>query len=76
MKILVKRNPGSRKFLKSKFTLKTEFSKFFLKRNGKLYSSLIPQFIKKFSINKSLSTLKCEKILKPQLLTQSNLGKN
>jgi DNA-directed RNA polymerase subunit beta' len=75
MKILVKRNPGSRKFLKSKFTLKTEFSKFFLKRNGKLYSSLIPQFIKKFSINKSLSTLKCETILKPQLLTQSNLGK-
>jgi hypothetical protein len=36
-----------------------------------LYSSLIPQFIKKFSINKSLSTLKCETILKPQLLTQS-----
>jgi hypothetical protein len=39
---------GSRKFLKSKFTIKTEFSKLFLKRNGKLYSSLIPQFLKNF----------------------------
>ena len=30
--------------------IKSEFSKLFLKKNGKLYSSLIPQFFKKFSI--------------------------
>jgi hypothetical protein len=31
--------------------MKSKFSKLFLKKNGKFYSSLIPQFFKKFSIN-------------------------
>jgi hypothetical protein len=47
-KTFIKKNPGDSIFLKIKITLKTEFSKLFLKRNGKLYSSLIPQFLKNF----------------------------
>jgi DNA-directed RNA polymerase subunit beta' len=43
---------------------KLEFSKFFLKRNGKLYSCLMPQFFKKFSINNSESNLKCQPIVR------------
>jgi DNA-directed RNA polymerase subunit beta' len=65
MKLSVQRKAGIDKFFKNKVTLKTEFSKFFMKRNGKLYSSLIPQFFKKFSINNSKSNLKCQQILRP-----------
>jgi len=32
------------------FTLKIEFSKIFLKRNGRLYSSMIPRFLRQFNI--------------------------
>jgi DNA-directed RNA polymerase subunit beta' len=32
------------------FSLKIEFSKMFLKRNGKLYSCMIPRFLKQFTI--------------------------
>jgi len=56
------------RLLKNKVTIKAEFSKFLLKRNGKLYSSLIPQFIKKFSISNSQSNLKCGPILRPENL--------
>lgn len=43
-------------------SIKSEFSKLFLKKNGKLYSCLIPRFFKKFTIhnnhlNKSLNTI-------------------
>jgi DNA-directed RNA polymerase subunit beta' len=37
---------------------KIEFSKLYLKKNGKLYSCLIPLFLKEFSINDSKSALK------------------
>jgi DNA-directed RNA polymerase subunit beta' len=39
-------------------SLKSEFSKLFLKNNGKLYSCLAPQFFKKFSIAENQSKLK------------------
>ena len=42
---------------------KEEFSKFFLKKDGKLYSSLIPMLIKKFSIRSNSSNFKFHKIL-------------
>jgi len=52
------------KFSKLKISLKSEFSKLFLKKNGKLYSSLIPQFFKKFSINNKKSTLKINPLIR------------
>ena len=36
---------------KIKFPLKIEFSKIFLKQNGKLYSCLIPRFLKQFQVS-------------------------
>jgi hypothetical protein len=55
--------------------VKAEFSKLFLKRNGKLYSSLIPQFVKKFAINNSTSDLKGKKIFRPDNLGEPISGK-
>jgi hypothetical protein len=52
--------------------VRTEFSKLFLKRNGKLYSTLIPQFSKKFSINKKGSELKSKSLIRPNFY---NFGK-
>ena len=45
------------------FNIKSEFSKVFLKKNGKLYSCLIPQFFKKFTITNKKFELKCKKLL-------------
>ena len=74
-KLSIRRIVGLNEFLKSKVAVKTEFSKLFLKRNGKLYSSLIPQFFKKFSISQTISHLKCEQIIKPKQSKQFVLGK-
>lgn len=68
MKMRLKKAPANEKIPKKKVTLKTEFSKLFLKRNGKLYSSLIPQFIKKFAINNSQTDLKYRNIVQPEKL--------
>jgi DNA-directed RNA polymerase subunit beta' len=65
-KLLVKQSVSIQKSLDSEITLKTEFSKFFLKRHGKFYSSLIPQFFKKFSISNNKS-LKSNSIIRPGL---------
>jgi DNA-directed RNA polymerase subunit beta' len=75
MKLSTIRNTNMNRFLKKKVTVKAEFSKFLLKRNGKLYSSLIPQFIKKFSINNSRANLKCGSLLRPENLKQKIPGK-
>ena len=75
MKLSVKRNYNSSDFLKDKINIKSEFSKLFFKKNGKLYSSLIPQFFKKFSINKKNSDLKVNKILQSNNLKNSILQK-
>lgn len=75
MKLSATRKHGIPKFLKQKITLKTEFSKFFLKLNGKLYSSLIPQFFRKFSLNNSNLNLKCKSVLRTNNLKSTNLGK-
>ena len=48
----------------------SEFPKFFLKKDGKLYSSLIPRLSKKFSIHNKLSKLKLNQILQ----SPTNLG--
>ena len=65
LKFLVQKEYDSQYLPKTKVSLKSEFSKFFLKKDGKLYSSLIPQFFKKFSIHNKLSKLKFNQILRP-----------
>jgi DNA-directed RNA polymerase subunit beta' len=74
-KLVIKRTSGFNNFLNSKITVKTEFSKLFLKKNGKLYSSLIPQFLKKFSISNTTSKLKCQKIIRPSKSPYLDSGK-
>jgi len=92
MKVLIKRNYQLNKFSKNIISFKSEFSKLFLKKNGKLYSCLIPQFFKKFIINNKFqqSNLIFNKILSPNnskfpilkkmhrtlLLQSSNIIKN
>ena len=57
-------NPKLNLVLNSKISLKVEFSKLFLKNQGKLYSCLIPQFFKKFSITNKNSKLKLSKFIR------------
>jgi DNA-directed RNA polymerase subunit beta' len=63
VKLSVKRKPGLNRFSNSKISIKSEFSKLFLKKNGKFYSCLIPQFFKKFSIRNKRSELKFNQLL-------------
>jgi len=71
MKLSIEETIKTDKFLNNRPTVKIEFSKLFLKRTGKLYSSLIPQFLKKFSISSLKSDLKCKSIIKQGRLNQS-----
>ena len=48
--------------------VKTEFLKLFVKRNGKLYSALMPQFFKKLSIHASGLSFKAQKLIRPKSL--------
>ena len=64
LKLSVKRKPELNEFLNSEINIKSEFSKLFLKRKGKFYSSLIPQFFKKFVITSKNSKIKLQKILR------------
>ena len=56
-------------------SLKSEFSKLFLKNNGKLYSSLAPQFFKKFSISQNTKKLKLNKLLRSSHLKKRSTQK-
>jgi DNA-directed RNA polymerase beta'' subunit len=75
MKMSVKKINGIEKISKNRFTVKAEFSKLFLKKNGKLYSSLIPQFTKKFAINNCQSDIKYKNIIRPEALENIISGK-
>ena len=75
LKLSVKRKFDSSCLSKNKTTIKSEFSKLFWKKDGKLYSSLIPQFFKKFSINNKNSNLKFNKMLYPETLQRPILTK-
>jgi DNA-directed RNA polymerase beta'' subunit len=68
MKLSVKKNVQIKHIIKNPVIMEAEFSKFFLKRNGKLYSSLIPQFLKKFSVNNLSLNLKSKQIIRPENL--------
>jgi hypothetical protein len=71
LKLSVKRKYNLNKDLNDKISIKSEFSKLFLKRNGKLYSSLIPQFFKKFTIGNNKLNSKFNKVLRPRNSIQS-----
>jgi len=64
-KLLIKKNLNSTNLQNEKITLKSEFSKFFLKKDGKFYSCLIPQFLKKFTITTNSLNPKLKTILRP-----------
>ena len=71
LKLSVEKKYDSKYLSKTKDSLRSEFSKLFLKKDGKLYSSLIPQFFKKFSIRDNSSELKFNQILRPDKLESS-----
>lgn len=55
LKLSIEKSFTSKRFLKNQMNRKFEFSKLFIKKDGKLYSSLIPKFLRKFSIQHSRS---------------------
>nr|QUS63683.1 RNA polymerase beta'' subunit [Haslea silbo]QUS63887.1 RNA polymerase beta'' subunit [Haslea silbo] len=59
----------------SETNIKSEFSKLFLKKNGKLYSSLIPQFLKKISITSKYSKSKLDPIIRSNHLQKTIIKK-
>ena len=62
----------------STISLKSQFSKLFLKNKGKLYSCLLPQFFKKFSVkrnNSELNLSKCLRTNKSRQLNSKNLNR-
>jgi len=48
----------------SNFSVKSDFSKLFIKNNGKLYSCLVPQFFKKFTISHQKSDLQIQRLFR------------
>jgi hypothetical protein len=72
MKFSVIQKYNSEKFLKDSISIKAEFSKLFFKKNGKLYSSLMPQFFKKFAIDSSLKNQKYKELLRPDTFGKAN----
>ena len=90
LKLSFLKKVNSKNLEKNRVKFKAEFSKLFLKRNGKLYSSLIPQFLKKFLITSLKQEQQNPKIFRPEqldslisnkldrtlLLQSSHFGKN
>jgi DNA-directed RNA polymerase beta'' subunit len=64
-KVSIKRPMDIKHLKDSTVNLKTEFSKLFLRKSGKFYSSLIPQFLKKFTIGPNATNLRYKQILQP-----------
>ena len=75
IKVSVKKAYSKPEFLNEKIKIRAEFSKIFFKKNGKLYSSIIPQFSKKLAIINSKQDKKYEKIAKPNTLNSLSFGK-
>ena len=64
IKLLVKQKSDITQSAEKMISIKSEFSKLFLKKNGKLYSCLIPRFFKKFTIHNNQLNEKLTKILR------------
>ena len=65
LKLSLQKTNNDAKFPNDVNIVKTEFSKLFLKRNGKLYSALMPQFFKKLSVHQSNLNFKAQKLIRP-----------
>ena len=70
MKLSIKKPVDKKNLVFNRLKTKIEFSKLFFKKNGKLYSSLIPSFLKKFSINDSKINLKTKQIFRSEKLSK------
>ena len=75
VKLSVRKKYNSNEFLNSTISIKSEFSKLFLKNNGKFYSCLIPQFFKKFTVNNKNSKSNFNRLLQPNKYKKSFLKK-
>ena len=75
LKLSLQQINTSVKVLKNNNLLQTEFSKLFLKRNGKLYSALMPQLFKKLSINRADLSLKSQQLLQPNPIQFSKIDR-
>jgi DNA-directed RNA polymerase subunit beta' len=75
VKISIAKETNLKSFLKTNIPLKAEFSKLFLIKNGKFYSLLLPQFLKKFSIRNAFQNFKGKEILTPKKFVNSTFAK-
>ena len=75
LKLSIDNKSNLEQYFDNKVKIKAEFSKLFLKRNGKLYSSLIPQFFKKISFNNKIEHIKLKNLVRPKLQNKSISGK-
>ena len=66
-KLLIRRNLNYSTLQDKKITLKSEFSKLFLKNAGKFYSCLIPKFSKKFTVTTNSLNPQLKTILSPDI---------
>lgn len=74
-KLSIQKILNAKDFLKSSLILKSEFSKLFFKQNVKLYSLLMPQFLKKLAIDNSKKNLNRKPIIRPTELNEPIFGK-
>jgi len=75
MKLSVQKKLNVSQLETHRIKFKAEFSKLFVKKNGKLYSSLIPQFFKKLAFNNGQEDLKYQQIVKPNDFQALSVGK-
>ena len=66
VKLSVNRKLKSSQNIVTNYSIKSEFSKLFIKNNRKLYSCLIPQFFKKFTISNKKTNLNIQRLLKSE----------
>jgi DNA-directed RNA polymerase beta' subunit len=74
-KLLIKQHLNSTNLENEKVTLKSQFSKLFLKNKGKFYSCLIPRFSKRFSITNNNLTSKLKTLLCPNNIKTKSFNK-
>ena len=74
-KLLIQKNLNFTTLQDPKITLKSQFSKLFLKNAGKFYSCLIPQFSKKFTVTTNNLSPQLKTILSPDKHKNTSVNK-
>ena len=75
IKLSLKKKNNLEKRHSNQFIVRTEFSKLFLKQNGKLYSTLMPQFSKKFSLKNSIVNSNWQNLICPSNYTFNKMDR-